>query len=190
MQEEYLKRFNDICNSHKITFRPNEVLVRTVPSPHKNKQSFSIGKPVGKNKFWPAAAARAEIKEGEIIPESIIDRIKSDKVKYLLNNPKAPIENSTLYIIEPSGRSEIRGFDWSRLGVINKKVADAPTQNTFGSPRFFRAVDSKGYSTEVNFVSDAKFKMSKSKPKQVVPITLDDGRKFNVDVIYITPRGC
>ncbi len=188
IRSQFIQKFNKLCEQHYITFNPGEVFVRTIPEKVSfDTETFSLGKFDESVGFWPAAAARVKLDGNGKLPSNVINRIKDDKLQYLMKNPGAPLNDSTVFVVKPKPESKLKGFDWSKTGVVNEKVAgtDVEAKNGFGSPAFYREVDENGFSTEVNFPGSAKFKMAENKPPKAIPVKLDDGSVFNVNLMNI-----
>ncbi len=185
IQEEYITRFNSICRNQTITFHEDEIFIRTIPvESNACDSSFSIGK----DTTWPAAAARIKLSQDGSLPEGVERRLVKDKLEYLSRNPEiersGKIPPSTIYIIEPNTDSPraISGFDWEQTGSLTGE-----DKNLFGSGIFRQEINENGYSTEVNFSAEERFKLHPHKPPTTSKIKTISGLEFDINIVYVIP---
>jgi len=137
-QQQYVIKFNDICENHVIKLSKDEkLLTRTIPLVPDIDYSnpFSIGKPDTVLGNCPAAAMRGGFDE-DGIKKGVLDRAIKDKklqIEAAIEEGKSIVTDghtpkSMLYVIEPLKTCEVSGFDWRETGNVE--------MNGFGSSVF------------------------------------------------------
>ena len=185
--EEYIVRFDKICQNNTISLDPKDGALRTISIGNVlTEGNFSLGKP-----GWPAAAARVRLidlekTESEKIYNLIKSRVEKDKFFYVIKNLEDKkntrnIESSTIFVIIPDEGKELIGFDWAKTGSIY--------ESGFGSKIFRENIDENNCSTEVTFPSTAKFK--KIRDSEVVDCIQKDKEgniyEYKTKIIFVKP---